>query len=57
MISKRLFEELNNQVNHEYQSAHIYLAMEAYFAGKNLPGFTQLFKVQVEEERAHAAFL
>ena len=54
MISKKLFEELNNQVNYEFESAHIYLAMEAYFASKNLPGFENFFKVQVEEERAHA---
>ena len=32
----------------------MYIAMEAYFAAKNLNGFANFFKVQVEEERAHA---
>lgn len=54
MISKRLFEELNKQVTYEYFSSHLYLAMEAYCASLNLNGFANFFKVQVEEERAHA---
>ena len=54
MISKKLFEELNKQVTYEYFSSHLYLAMEAYCASLNLDGFANFFKVQVEEERAHA---
>lgn len=55
MISEKLFSALNDQVNYEYYSAHIYLAMQAYCAAEDLPGFENFFKVQIEEERFHAS--
>lgn len=55
MISEKLFSTLNDQVNYEYYSAHIYLAMQAYCASEDLPGFENFFKVQIEEERFHAS--
>jgi ferritin len=54
MISERLFDELNKQMNYEFQSAHIYLAMAAYCASQDLDGFTNFFTVQAEEEKFHA---
>lgn len=54
MISKRLEEELNKQLNAELYSAYLYLSMAAYLATKNLPGFSSWMKVQFEEEQAHA---
>ena len=55
MISDKLFSALNDQVNYEFYSAQIYLAMQAYCASEDLNGFANFFKVQVEEERFHAS--
>lgn len=52
--SKRMEEALNAQMMAEIYSAHLYLAMAAYFASKDLPGFTSWMKAQAEEELAHA---
>ena len=54
MISTRLLTELNDQLNFELYSAHLYLSMAAYFSSKDLDGFANFFKVQTEEERFHA---
>jgi ferritin len=54
MISEKLFSELNNQINFEFYSAHIYLAMAAYCAAEDFDGFANFFKVQAEEEKFHA---
>jgi ferritin len=45
---------MNEQITHEYYSAHYYLAMAAYFLQEDLDGFANFFKVQAEEERFHA---
>lgn len=54
MISEKLLKELNEQVNYEFESAHIYLAMAAYCKSQDLDGFANFFVVQAEEERFHA---
>ncbi|SHH97442.1 ferritin [Clostridium grantii] len=54
MISEKLFNELNKQITYELFSAHFYLAMAAYAASEDLPGFENFFKVQAEEEKFHA---
>lgn len=54
MLSKRLLEALNSQLNFEYLSAHYYLGMAAYFSNQGLDGFANFFIVQAEEERFHA---
>ncbi len=54
MLSKELLEKMNEQITHEYYSAHYYLAMAAYFLQEDLDGFANFFKVQAEEERFHA---
>ncbi len=54
MISKELLEKMNEQITHEFFSAHYYLAMAAYFVEEDLDGFANFFKVQAEEERFHA---
>ncbi|WP_035292955.1 ferritin [Clostridium sp. KNHs214] len=54
MISQRLFDELNKQVNYEFYSEYLYLAMAAYCESLDLEGFGNFFKVQAEEERFHA---
>lgn len=55
MISERLFEKLNSQINYEYHSANVYTAMAAYCESLDLNGFANFFLVQVEEERFHAS--
>ncbi len=54
MISKKMEEALNAQVNAEFWSAYLYLSMSACFAGKGLSGFAHWFKCQFDEEQQHA---
>ncbi|MCK4775083.1 MAG: ferritin, partial [Candidatus Krumholzibacteria bacterium] len=54
MPSKKLETALNKQFNQELFNSNLYLSMSAYFAGKNLKGFSHWMKVQAEEERQHA---
>lgn len=46
-------DALNKQVNREYYSAYLYLAMSAYFESTNLKGFAKWMRVQAKEEQAH----
>lgn len=55
MVSEKLFKELNDQLNFEYESANVYLAMAAYCASIDLDGFENFFLIQTEEERFHAS--
>ena len=54
MISEKLQEEFNIQINKELYSAYLYLAMKTYFQELNLLGFVNWLDVQVQEEHAHA---
>ncbi len=54
MISDKLQEAINRQINRELYSAYLYMAMAAYFDHLSLPGFAHWMKVQVQEEMAHA---
>jgi len=54
MISKRLVDAFNEQINKELYSEYYYLTMAAWLDSENLPGCANFFKVQVEEERFHA---
>ncbi|MEA2104148.1 MAG: ferritin [Candidatus Cloacimonadota bacterium] len=54
MISKKLEEAINEQINKELYSEYLYLAMAAHFDSVDLPGFANFFKIQVQEERFHA---
>jgi len=54
MLSKKLTTAINEQMNFEIYSAHIYLAMAGYCADLGLDGFENWFKVQYEEELFHA---
>ncbi|MBD3917287.1 ferritin [Paenibacillus sp. PR3] len=53
-MKDELYKALNEQMNFEFYSAHVYLAMAAYCSGENLDGFANFFIVQAEEERFHA---
>lgn len=54
MLSKKLEEALNAQVNAEFWSSYLYLSMSADFAVKGLPGFANWMNIQFQEEKDHA---
>ena len=54
MISKKLQEAINYQINRELFSEYYYLSMASYFNSAGLSGFENFFLIQVEEERFHA---
>ena len=54
MISQKLQQALNTQLNYELESANIYLAMAGYTSDLGLGGFTNWFMAQYEEELFHA---
>jgi ferritin len=54
MMSKKLAEVFNKQMDAEFYSAYLYLQMAAYFEGLNLPGFANWMRVQRLEEQVHA---
>jgi ferritin len=53
MISKTIEAALNRQINREFYSAYLYLAMSAYFENTSLKGFAKWMRVQAKEERMH----
>ncbi len=54
MISKKMLNSLNEQINKEIYSAYLYLSMAAYSTSNGLAGFSNWFTVQVQEELTHA---
>lgn len=54
MLSKKLNDELNNQIKFEFYSSHLYLAMAAKLESLDFSGVSKYMKVQAEEERSHA---
>jgi len=54
MISKKMEQALNEQINAELYSAYLYLSMAAYFESVNLPGFANWMRAQTQEELMHA---
>ena len=53
MISEKMQDALNKQVNEEFFSAYMYLAMSAYCSTIGLPGFANWMRMQYEEEIMH----
>lgn len=54
MLSKKVEEALNKQINAEFWSAQFYLSISAHFAKEGKNGFANWFKVQALEENDHA---
>jgi len=54
MMKKTLQDAVNEQINQEFYSAYLYLAMAAYCESINLSGVAHWLKVQFKEEQAHA---
>jgi len=53
IMNEGLAKALNDQMNFEFYSAHVYLAMAAYCSSENLDGFANFLLVQADEERFH----
>ncbi|OEH84487.1 ferritin [Desulfuribacillus stibiiarsenatis] len=54
MLSDKLVQALNKQMNFEFFSAHYYIAIAAYCDSIELEGFANYFLRQAEEEQFHA---
>ena len=54
MLSKKMEEALNGQINKEMYSAYLYMSMSAHSTNVGLPGFANWFMVQYHEEMEHA---
>jgi ferritin len=54
MLSEKLQNALNHQLNAELYSSYLYLSMSAYFAHIDLEGFAHWMYVQAQEEALHA---
>jgi ferritin len=53
MITKKMEDALNDQINKELYSSYLYLAMSAYFEAGDLVGFASWMRVQAQEELVH----
>lgn len=54
MLSKKIEDALNAQINAELWSSYLYLAMSAHFAKEGKSGFENWFRIQALEEKDHA---
>jgi ferritin len=54
MLSEKLQDAMNEQINKELYSAYLYLSMSAYSEAENLSGFAGWMRAQAQEEVAHA---
>lgn len=57
MLQKNIEEALNNQVNAEMWSAYLYLSMSLHFEHVGRKGIANWYKIQFQEEQAHALAL
>lgn len=54
MINNNIEDAINTQINKELWSAYLYLSMAMNFEHAGLPGIANWFRVQTQEEQAHA---
>lgn len=54
MLKPQILDLLNNQLNNEFYSAYLYLAMSSYFDSVNLEGFAAWSRTKAQEEMEHA---
>jgi ferritin len=57
MISQTVQDAINDQINHEFYAAYLYLSMSGHSETCNLPGFASWMRAQAQEEVAHAVKL
>lgn len=54
MLSNKIQDALNEQINAELWSAYLYLSMGMHFEAEGRSGIANWFKIQFKEEQAHA---
>lgn len=54
MISEKMQQAINEQINAEMYSSYLYLSMSAWCKDKNLDGFAGWLMMQAQEEMGHA---
>ncbi|MCP4290218.1 MAG: ferritin [bacterium] len=54
MMNEKMVAALNQQINEEYYSSYIYLAMAAYLDDSDLDGMGHWMRMQAQEEYLHA---
>lgn len=54
MLNRKIEDALNEQINAEFWSAYLYLAMACNFEADGKSGIANWFKIQFQEEQAHA---
>ena len=54
MLSKKVLDALNKQINAELYASYLYQSMSAHFAAENLKGMSHWMAVQAQEEHGHA---
>lgn len=54
MLNEKVVKLIQEQINKELFSAYLYLDMANYYVYEGLDGFANWFKVQAQEEEAHA---
>lgn len=54
MLSKKLEDAINEQINKELYSAYLYLSMSSYCESESLAGFAGWMRAQAQEEINHA---
>lgn len=57
MLQKKIEEALNDQINAEFWSAYLYLSMSLHFEKEGRKGMANWFRIQFQEEQAHALAL
>ncbi|MDE5650314.1 MAG: ferritin [Duncaniella sp.] len=54
MLNSKIQDALNEQINAELWSAYLYLSMGMHFEAEGRTGIANWFKIQFQEEQAHA---
>ena len=54
MLSEKMENAINEQINAEIYSAYLYMAMAAWAEDQQLSGYAHWMKVQAQEEMTHA---
>lgn len=54
LTSQRIINAINQQIGHEFSAMLQYHAISAYFDAETLPGLSEHFARQAEEEKNHA---
>ena len=56
-MEKEVAKLLNEQINKEFYSAYLYLAIANFYTEKGLDGFANWYEIQAKEEQDHAMLM